>query len=74
MQVLVQFILFFLIDSVLERRVLREDAFPKLRDHCQHMLGMDVRVRTFLFPAAAAKLFYIPQKLKQLFLLFFCFL
>ncbi|XP_033486657.2 NACHT and WD repeat domain-containing protein 2 isoform X2 [Epinephelus lanceolatus] len=31
-------------DSVVERRALRESVFPKLREHCRHTLGLDVRV------------------------------
>ncbi|TNN01916.1 hypothetical protein fugu_011298 [Takifugu bimaculatus] len=31
-------------DSVMERRGLRERVFPKLREYCQHTLGLDVRV------------------------------
>ncbi|KAM7413227.1 hypothetical protein PAMA_020549 [Pampus argenteus] len=31
-------------DSVMERRALRECVFPKLREHCRHTLGVDVRV------------------------------
>ncbi|KAM7399395.1 hypothetical protein PAMP_018668 [Pampus punctatissimus] len=30
-------------DSVMERRALRERVFPKLREHCRHTLGVDVR-------------------------------
>lgn len=36
----------FCLDSVLERRALRESVFPKLREHCRHTLGLDVRVST----------------------------
>ncbi|XP_047449629.1 NACHT and WD repeat domain-containing protein 2 isoform X2 [Mugil cephalus] len=31
-------------DSVVERRALRESVFPRLREHCRHSLGLDVRV------------------------------
>ncbi|XP_029302325.1 NACHT and WD repeat domain-containing protein 2 [Cottoperca gobio] len=31
-------------DSVVERKALRERVFPKLREHCRHTLGLDVRV------------------------------
>ncbi|XP_074535636.1 NACHT and WD repeat domain-containing protein 2 [Halichoeres trimaculatus] len=31
-------------DSVLERRALRENVFPKLREHCRHTQGLDLRV------------------------------
>ncbi|XP_044059532.1 NACHT and WD repeat domain-containing protein 2 isoform X2 [Siniperca chuatsi] len=31
-------------DSVVERRALRESVFPRLREHCRHTLGLDVRV------------------------------
>ncbi|XP_051253051.1 NACHT and WD repeat domain-containing protein 2 isoform X1 [Dicentrarchus labrax] len=31
-------------DSVVERRALRDTVFPKLRAHCRHTLGLDVRV------------------------------
>uniref|UniRef100_UPI0037E7F93E NACHT and WD repeat domain-containing protein 2-like n=1 Tax=Semicossyphus pulcher TaxID=241346 RepID=UPI0037E7F93E len=31
-------------DSVVERRALREDVFPKLREHCRQTLGLDLRV------------------------------
>ncbi|XP_026171557.1 NACHT and WD repeat domain-containing protein 2 [Mastacembelus armatus] len=31
-------------DSIVERRALRENVFPKLREHCRHTLGLDVRV------------------------------
>ncbi|XP_038548605.1 NACHT and WD repeat domain-containing protein 2 isoform X1 [Micropterus salmoides] len=30
-------------DSVVERRALRESVFPKLREHCRHTWGLDVR-------------------------------
>uniref|UniRef100_A0A3Q3FW50 NACHT and WD repeat domain-containing protein 2-like n=1 Tax=Labrus bergylta TaxID=56723 RepID=A0A3Q3FW50_9LABR len=32
------------IDSVVERRALRENVFPKLRELCRHTLGLDLRV------------------------------
>lgn len=32
------------VDSVVERRALRETVFPKLHEHCRHTLGLDVRV------------------------------
>ncbi|XP_020495629.2 NACHT and WD repeat domain-containing protein 2-like [Labrus bergylta] len=31
-------------DSVVERRALRENVFPKLRELCRHTLGLDLRV------------------------------
>ncbi|XP_069545267.1 NACHT and WD repeat domain-containing protein 2-like [Brachyistius frenatus] len=31
-------------DSVVERQALREKVFPRLREHCRHSLGLDVRV------------------------------
>ncbi|MCI4379382.1 hypothetical protein PGIGA_G00227600 [Pangasianodon gigas] len=31
-------------DSVTERKVLREHVFPKIRDHCRRMHGVDFRV------------------------------
>ncbi|XP_034557459.1 NACHT and WD repeat domain-containing protein 2-like [Notolabrus celidotus] len=31
-------------DSVVERRALRENVFPKLRENCRHTLGLDLRV------------------------------
>ncbi|XP_041653970.1 NACHT and WD repeat domain-containing protein 2-like [Cheilinus undulatus] len=31
-------------DSVVERRALRENVFPKLREHCRLTLGLDLRV------------------------------
>ncbi|KAF3692862.1 NACHT and WD repeat domain-containing protein 2 [Channa argus] len=31
-------------DSIIERRVLQECVFPKLREHCRYTLGLDVRV------------------------------
>ncbi|KAF7662148.1 hypothetical protein LDENG_00243790 [Lucifuga dentata] len=31
-------------DSVVERRALRESVFPRLREHCRHTLGLDIRV------------------------------
>ncbi|XP_018543414.1 NACHT and WD repeat domain-containing protein 2 [Lates calcarifer] len=31
-------------DSITERRALREHVFPRLREHCRHTLGLDVRV------------------------------
>ncbi|XP_056138863.1 NACHT and WD repeat domain-containing protein 2-like [Lampris incognitus] len=31
-------------DSAVERRALRETVFPRLREHCRHTLGVDVRV------------------------------
>ncbi|CAJ1065607.1 hypothetical protein L3Q82_018869%2C partial [Xyrichtys novacula] len=31
-------------DSVVERRALRENVFPKLGEHCRHTLGLDLRV------------------------------
>lgn len=34
------------VDSVVERRALREGVFPKLREHCRHTLGLDLRVST----------------------------
>lgn len=35
------------VDSVVERRALRETVFPKLREHCRHTLGLDVRVSSW---------------------------
>ncbi|XP_054598706.1 NACHT and WD repeat domain-containing protein 2 isoform X2 [Nothobranchius furzeri] len=31
-------------DSVVERRALRENVFPRFREHCRHSLELDVRV------------------------------
>ncbi|XP_008284935.1 leucine-rich repeat and WD repeat-containing protein KIAA1239 [Stegastes partitus] len=31
-------------DSVVERRALRENVFPRFREHCRHSLGLEVRV------------------------------
>uniref|UniRef100_UPI003AB07330 NACHT and WD repeat domain-containing protein 2-like n=1 Tax=Centroberyx gerrardi TaxID=166262 RepID=UPI003AB07330 len=31
-------------DSVVERRALRESVFPRLRQHCRHTLGLDIRL------------------------------
>uniref|UniRef100_A0A8C7U448 NACHT domain-containing protein n=1 Tax=Oncorhynchus mykiss TaxID=8022 RepID=A0A8C7U448_ONCMY len=34
-------------DSVVERRALRENVFPRLREHCRHTYGLDFKVRGF---------------------------
>uniref|UniRef100_A0A3Q3LC29 NWD1/2-like winged helix-turn-helix domain-containing protein n=1 Tax=Mastacembelus armatus TaxID=205130 RepID=A0A3Q3LC29_9TELE len=40
----VVFVFILCTDSIVERRALRENVFPKLREHCRHTLGLDVRV------------------------------
>uniref|UniRef100_A0A8C2X3Y4 NACHT domain-containing protein n=1 Tax=Cyclopterus lumpus TaxID=8103 RepID=A0A8C2X3Y4_CYCLU len=36
------------VDSIVERRALRESVFPELREQCRKTLGLDVRVSTHL--------------------------
>lgn len=43
------FVFMLCTDSVVERRALRESVFPKLREHCRHTLGLDVRVSTHTY-------------------------
>uniref|UniRef100_A0A3P8WMP2 NWD1/2-like winged helix-turn-helix domain-containing protein n=1 Tax=Cynoglossus semilaevis TaxID=244447 RepID=A0A3P8WMP2_CYNSE len=38
------FTFLFCLDSVVERKLLRERIFPKLRDYCRHTRGLDFRV------------------------------
>lgn len=40
----VKFVFLLSVDSIVERRALRESVFPKLREHCRCTLGLDVRV------------------------------
>lgn len=43
-QICILFVFMLCVDSVVERRSLRESVFPKLREQCRNALGLDVRV------------------------------